>query len=49
MERDLLVLSRVDTLVNMLDHLTKQLGPTLFHRHVEYHGTDTTTLYTMVP
>ncbi len=48
-ECDLLVLSRVDTLVNMLDHLTKQLGPTLFHRHVKYRGTDTTTLYTMVP
>jgi hypothetical protein len=35
-ERDLLVLSHVDTLVNMSDHFTKQLGPTLFHRHVDY-------------
>jgi hypothetical protein len=35
-ERDLLVLSRVDTSVNMSDHFTKQLGPTLFHRHVDY-------------
>jgi hypothetical protein len=34
-ERDLLVLSRVDTSVNMSDHFTKQLGPTLFHRHVD--------------
>jgi hypothetical protein len=33
---DLLVLSRVDTLVNMSDHFTKQLGPTLFHHHVDY-------------
>jgi hypothetical protein len=35
-ERDLLVLSCVDTLINMFDHFTKQLGPTLFHRHVDY-------------
>ena len=48
-EHDLLVLSHVDTLVNMSDHFTKQLGPTLFHRHVDYHGVDTTPLYTMVP
>jgi hypothetical protein len=35
-EHDLLVLSCVDTLVNMSGHFTKQLGPTLFHRHVDY-------------
>ncbi len=35
-EHDLLVLSHVDTLVNMSDHFIKQLGPTLFHRHVDY-------------
>jgi hypothetical protein len=47
-EHDLLILSRVDTLVNMSDHFTKQLGPTLFHCGVDYHGTGTTTLYTVV-
>jgi hypothetical protein len=30
-EHNLLFLSRVDTSVNMSDHFTKQLGPTLFH------------------
>ena len=35
-ECDLLILSRVDTSTNMSDHFTKQLGPTLFHRHVDY-------------
>jgi hypothetical protein len=35
-ERDLLVLSCMDTLVNMSDHFTKQLGPILFHCHVDY-------------
>ena len=35
-ERDLILLSRVDTTVNMADHFTKQLGPTLFHRHLDY-------------
>jgi hypothetical protein len=35
-ERDLLLLKRVDTTVNMADHFTKQLGTTLFHRHVDY-------------
>ena len=35
-EHDLLVLSCVDTLVNMSGHFTKQLGPTLFHHHVDY-------------
>jgi hypothetical protein len=34
-ECNLLVLSRVDTSVNMSDHFTKQLGPTLFRHHIE--------------
>ena len=35
-ERDLIVLERVDTKLNLADHFTKQLGPLLFHRHVDY-------------
>ena len=35
-ERDLIKLERVDTSLNMADHVTKQLGPTLFNRHVDY-------------
>ena len=35
-EQDLILLSRVDTTLNMADHFTKQLGPTLFHRHLDY-------------
>ena len=35
-ERDLIVLHRVDTSQNMADHFTKQLGPILFRRHVDY-------------
>jgi hypothetical protein len=35
-ECNLLVISRVDTSVNMSNHFTKQLGPTLFHCHVYY-------------
>jgi len=35
-ERDLLVLERVDTTVNTADHLTKLLSRTLFHRHNDY-------------
>ncbi len=35
-EHDLLIFSWVDTLVKMLDHFTNQLGPTLFHCHVDY-------------
>ena len=35
-EYDLLLLSCVDTTMNMADHVTKQLGPTLFHRHIAY-------------
>ena len=35
-ELDLILLSQVDTTVNMADHFTKQLGPTLFHQHLDY-------------
>ena len=35
-ERDLIKLKRVDTSVNMADIFTKQLGPTLFNRHIDY-------------
>ena len=35
-ERDLVKLERVDTSLNMADNFTKQLGPTLFNRHVDY-------------
>ena len=35
-ERDLILLRRADTTINMADHFTKQLGPTLFQRHVDY-------------
>lgn len=35
-ERDLLILERVDTSVNTSDHLTKLLGRVLFHRHNDY-------------
>jgi hypothetical protein len=35
-EHDLLILSWVYTSINMSDHFIKQLGPTLFHRHVGY-------------
>ena len=35
-ERDLIKLERIDTSQNMADHFTKQLGSTLFHRHVDY-------------
>jgi hypothetical protein len=35
-DRDLIRLERSDTTVNMSDHFTKQLGPTLFHCHVDY-------------
>ena len=35
-ERDLIKLERVDTSQNLADHFTKQLGPNLFHRHVDY-------------
>ena len=35
-EQELLKLERVHTSLNMSDHFTKQLGPTLFHRHIDY-------------
>ncbi len=35
-ERELEVLERVETKLNMADHFTKQLGPLLFHRHTDY-------------
>ena len=35
-ERDLMLLDRIDTSINMADHLTKALQPTLFHRHADY-------------
>ena len=36
-ERDLIVLERVDTKLNMADHhFTKQLGPLAFRRHTDY-------------
>ena len=35
-EQDLVLLRRADTMINMADNFTKQLGPTLFQRHVDY-------------
>jgi hypothetical protein len=35
-ERDLLILERIDTTLNMSDHLTKALSRALFHRHAVY-------------
>ena len=35
-ERDYIHLERIDTAVNMADHLTKALSRTLFHRHADY-------------
>ncbi len=35
-EQDLMILDRIDTTINMADHLTKALQPTLFHRHADY-------------
>ena len=35
-ERDLVTLERVDTTLNWADHFTKQLGPLLFNRHIDY-------------
>jgi hypothetical protein len=38
-QRDLLHLKRIDTTINLADLFTKQLGPTLFYRHLDYiHG-----------
>ncbi|KAL7505136.1 hypothetical protein ACHAXN_002640, partial [Cyclotella atomus] len=36
-ERDLLVLHRVDTSVNTADHLTKPLSRILFYRHRDFY------------
>ncbi len=33
---DLMLLDRIDTSINMVDHLTKALQPTLFHRHANF-------------
>jgi hypothetical protein len=35
-ERNLILLERIDTSINMADHLTKALSPTLFHRHADF-------------
>jgi hypothetical protein len=35
-ERDLMILNRIDTSINMADHLTEALQPTLFHRHADF-------------
>jgi hypothetical protein len=35
-ERDLIVLERVDTTINEADHFTKILSRVLFHRHIDY-------------
>ena len=35
-ERDLMVLERIDTTINMSDHFTKGLSRALFHRHADY-------------
>jgi hypothetical protein len=35
-ERDLLLLHRIDTSINVADHLTKALQPILFHRHADF-------------
>ena len=35
-ERDLIILERVNTTQNMADHFTKQLGPLIFKRNVDY-------------
>jgi hypothetical protein len=35
-ERDLIHLERIDTSINIADHLTKPLSKILFHRHADY-------------
>ena len=35
-ERDLILLDRIDTSINLADHLTKILSRILFHRHADY-------------
>jgi hypothetical protein len=35
-ERDLMLLERIDTSINLADHFTKSLLPALFHRHADF-------------
>jgi hypothetical protein len=35
-ERDLIILERIDTSISLADHLTKTLSRILFHRHADY-------------
>jgi hypothetical protein len=35
-ERDLMILERIDTSINMSDHMTKGLQTILFHRHADF-------------
>jgi hypothetical protein len=35
-ERDLILLDRIDTSINMPDHLTKFLQPLIFHQHADF-------------
>ncbi len=35
-ERDLILLNRIDTSINMSNHLTKSLQTVLFHRHADF-------------
>ena len=35
-ERDLILLDRIDTFINMSDHLTKPVQPLLFHQHADF-------------
>jgi len=35
-ERDLMLLERIDTKINMSDHFTKNISKALFHRHVDF-------------
>ena len=35
-ERNLILLNRIDTSINMSDHLTKSLQTLLFHRHADF-------------
>ncbi len=35
-EWDLMILDRIDTSINIADHLTKALQPTLFHCHADF-------------
>jgi hypothetical protein len=35
-KRDLMLLERIDTSINLADHFTKSLQPALFHRHADF-------------